>query len=436
MKKLILMAAVAIFSLGASAQKLKPVADLSLLNKVNLSEGQFKTNVKVAGLKDGVELTKKAQTRINEDELPANGVRKDYFLFYSDYVNQAGLFNRGVKQTLVFDDATNTVYIPLMMLNTSAGLDGVYIPCRRQATDDPNMDQVIVPNQYVVGQALVGGYAEDVMINQLNFMTQDGEPLETEGVLFYDKATGALITGSYQIKNEGGQIETIPVYYGIYQGNDLKATTMCCNLVYYPINDEFFDKPVTRPFTFMNNSNEIESGIVTEYSMPAVGLRFFNGLFNDYKNSWAIMAPTSEDLTANTWGMPSQYVDESVWLVDGEPIIQNGEEYISYNVNTASVFDYDAVNDTYSQQDGEYMYAMTFDSNYMQHVPFYGYSQITFGKATPTGINNVTTSTDKEAVATEYYDLSGRRVSAAEKGVTIKVEKYADGTSKATKVMK
>ena len=48
----------------------------------------------------------------------------------------------------------------------------------------------------------------------------------------------------------------------------------------------------------------------------------------------------------------------------------------------------------------------------------------------------MTTSTDKEAVATEYYDLSGRRVSAAEKGVTIKVEKYADGTSKATKVMK
>ena len=109
---------------------------------------------------------------------------------------------------------------------------------------------------------------------------------------------------------------------------------------------------------------------------------------------------------------------------------------VSIDLNSYTTFLYDEITGGYNQTEGEYMFELGYDTNGHQVVVMEGYSNMVLGAATPVGINNVTTSTDKEAVATEYYDLSGRRVSAAEKGITIKVEKYADGTSKATKVMK
>ena len=56
-------------------------------------------------------------------------------------------------------------------------------------------------------------------------------------------------------------------------------------------------------------------------------------------------------------------------------------------------------------------------------------------KATTTGISSVVNS-DADVVSTEYYDLSGRRVSDAQKGLYIKVMKYADGTTKSVKTVK
>ncbi len=51
-----------------------------------------------------------------------------------------------------------------------------------------------------------------------------------------------------------------------------------------------------------------------------------------------------------------------------------------------------------------------------------------------TSISSVENSND--AVSTEYFDLSGRRINNADKGISIMRMKYADGTTKAVKVMK
>ena len=131
--------------------------------------------------------------------------------------------------------------------------------------------------------------------------------------------------------------------------------------------------------------------------------------------------------------MIAQYKDETTALIYGEPTPDGN---VSIDLNSYTTFLYDEITGGYNQTEGEYMFELGYDTNGHQVVVMEGYSNMVLGAATPVGINNVTTSTDKEAVATEYYDLSGRRVSAAEKGITIKVEKYADGTSKATKVMK
>ena len=52
------------------------------------------------------------------------------------------------------------------------------------------------------------------------------------------------------------------------------------------------------------------------------------------------------------------------------------------------------------------------------------------------GVESVEAGAESEVVATEYYDLSGRRMTEAVSGVGIMVKKYADGTRKATKVMR
>lgn len=51
-----------------------------------------------------------------------------------------------------------------------------------------------------------------------------------------------------------------------------------------------------------------------------------------------------------------------------------------------------------------------------------------------TSISSVENSND--AVSTEYFDLSSRRINNADKGISIMRMKYADGTTKAVKVMK
>ena len=54
----------------------------------------------------------------------------------------------------------------------------------------------------------------------------------------------------------------------------------------------------------------------------------------------------------------------------------------------------------------------------------------------PTGIGALRPETGEAPAGAAVYDLSGRRISAAARGVSVKVEKYADGTSKAVKVVK
>ena len=63
------------------------------------------------------------------------------------------------------------------------------------------------------------------------------------------------------------------------------------------------------------------------------------------------------------------------------------------------------------------------ESNYTEYYPVYN----------TTGINLVRTSA---ITATEYYDLSGRKLSEPQQGINIRVERMADGKSVSSKVIK
>ena len=51
----------------------------------------------------------------------------------------------------------------------------------------------------------------------------------------------------------------------------------------------------------------------------------------------------------------------------------------------------------------------------------------------PNGIETVATDANKQIVGETYFDLSGRKLSKAGKGVAIKNIKFADGTTKSVK---
>ena len=111
----------------------------------------------------------------------------------------------------------------------------------------------------------------------------------------------------------------------------------------------------------------------------------------------------------------------------------------SGNLLNESTLTYNSSDNTYKTDDGTSFADIIYDDGSTSgEEGYYLYSNILSNMsigASTTAISNVENS-NKDVVATEYFDLSGRRISNAAQGVSIMVSKYADGTSKAIKIMK
>ena len=95
-------------------------------------------------------------------------------------------------------------------------------------------------------------------------------------------------------------------------------------------------------------------------------------------------------------------------------------------------FAYDAATDSYTMSDYTLVNLFAKSSNSLGYSDSYDNLKI---KATTTGINKVESS-DADVVSTQYFDISGRRINSAQKGINVKVMKYSDGTTKTVKVIK
>lgn len=60
--------------------------------------------------------------------------------------------------------------------------------------------------------------------------------------------------------------------------------------------------------------------------------------------------------------------------------------------------------------------------------------QLNFANGTITGVDNIATTSP--VVSTEYFDLSGRRISKPENGFSIQRRHHADGSVTTVKAMK
>lgn len=418
MKKLILLAAVALLSLGASAQGFKFNAEPA---KSNVK------NVKIANpdfLKGAKAVTPKG-TLTRTGEVP-EGEKREFFLnrqdavFYYTDLYQGSLFPHITKETLIFGN-DGKVYIPNMMY--ASQFEGTtYI----EGTLNADGSQITIQPNQVVGTTPVetspGVTTDiDVYISAINSM---GQPLSTPITLYVDKSTGVIYNMDENFTL--GLLATV--------GTQTQMITYSAYFNYYPINNsDLFQAPLTREATATETTQSNQAPHTTKYSVEdynvAIGGRFIKGLLPAYPNSWimGVYQNNSNNITIGTQV-----------LNDGILLYVNDSEFI--NMNNKSLFTAGMLEDTYTQASGstitDIYYYSGDDLNPAGSYNTATYQNIALGTPIASGINNVETSTDKEAVSVEYYDLSGRRISAAEKGVSIKVEKYADGTSKAVKVMK
>ena len=436
MKKLILLAAVALLSLGASAQdynieqyKTALSAPLSaetgnakeLRSKLLSGEGRIVTN------------TARTATRTVTPE----GRAEEFFLLRNEEVDfpiLKNLVQRLTKETVYFSEDGSTVYLPNMVWPSQFGTTPNYVKGTIEGAF------INIPAGQEVGMMQMDGVTYEFYLapvdidvtSQTGVITPSTDPIK----FYYDKNEGVI-----SFMNPSGTQSYSGAYVGLFcnyivnnaeYAQYINYDTGC---MYY--SHTFYDDPVNRSLSYVDlYSQKTGTGTVEDYD-TALGYRFMKGLLPDFPNVYVLLqyAKNSENLITGLQVIGDNRV---IFASDGTASIEKMETnscpFIytaatdTYSSNTTPVrtlrdLVYTEVEDAFGETENKYVYS-------------HEYSNITIGPATPTGINNVQTSTDKEAVSVEYYDLSGRRISAVEKGVSIKVEKYADGTSKAVKVMK
>lgn len=178
----------------------------------------------------------------------------------------------------------------------------------------------------------------------------------------------------------------------------------------YTYDHEGYDTPIQT----VNGTLEVIS--LGDYS-------YIKGLMPELNpDAWSFAYMENGNLTLS---LP-QIIDEDMAAVFVD--FNNGGQIMTDPI----AFTYDAASDCYTMSDYTLVNLFTTPSNSLGYSDSYDNLKI---KATTTGINKVESS-DADVVSTQYFDISGRRINSAQKGINVKVMKYSDGTTKTVKVIK
>lgn len=355
--------------------------------------------------------TLKTPLKAPQTRATPTGEARDYFFDRLESVNGLGVFERINKVTLYFDG--NTVYIPNDFSRTYFDeTEPVYITGTLSA-DGTTI--TIEPGQKV------GTYQGmlDFYISKAD--PETGESVDGSIILSYNAATGQIAetTGEFEVDITSAQgYLSYSVYWSFIPAE------------YFTKSERTLTGEGDEPdYNLMQIVPVTVNRTVEDYCLASAGVHVIKGLFNLYPDNYVIMSEEENgDLTVGAQVVAD---DEAMFVM----LSNSG----SININDVSTFALDAATNSYTQATGEtimnaYVTSQTPSGSFSYDTD---YTNLKLSAPTSSGINDITTSgMEKDAVSTQYYDLSGRRVSGAEKGVSIKVMKFADGTSKAVKVMK
>lgn len=392
MRKLLLIAAV-MFSLGSMAQ-----SPLRLAKEFKMAENNLK---KVNNLMR-VSLPSASTMKKAPAKAAPEGESRTYYLDFYTSAYGVGTLPEFHKAVNVVYGADNKVYIQNMMYPS---LFDTYIE------GELNGNTITIPN----GQA-IGTFGDTYNMVLCNMAVVE----ETDGVSFVpDQSSEFTLT----VDNEYGTITSGENSFLGIVTDDYKNTLTVGGIMQF-VPEDLFPAADEHEYTYDHEGYDTPIQTVNG-TLEVISLgdySYIKGLMPELNpDAWSFAYMENGNLTLS---LP-QIIDEDMAAVFAD--LNNGQI-----MTDPIAFTYDAASDCYTMSDYTLVNLFATSSNSLGYSDSYDNLKI---KATTTGINKVESS-DADVVSTQYFDISGRRINSAQKGINVKVMKYSDGTTKTVKVIK
>ena len=390
MKKILLIAA-AVLSLNTFARTTK--TKVSISDKIKTEEvSKFKTAARTDLMKAGNANKAKAKA-------PASGTTKTYYADYEESVTGlTSMMERvHVKYDITFGD-DGKVYIPNLFLRSVAG-DDVYLT----GTYDSATNEITLDNNQEIYDLIM----YSLFVSQKNYDT--GNP-DTEGYkLILDPQTGII--------RSADMTKFLTAF--LTDGNTNETYTDIRAINYYPA--DMFPAPETHKYEYTDKNNNRKETTIDIVNMGT--LCYARNLLPTCPDAWIEGYYDGDDIVFNSYDIG----DDDLLMMFGSYV----------EMSPSCRFTYDSYDNTYKGEEG--ISLMDYYYYYGGDLPSTFYSdnscsEMVIHADAVSGISSLENA--KEPVSTEYFDLSGRRINNADKGISIMRMKYADGTTKAVKVMK
>lgn len=382
------------FSLGSMAQ-----SPLRLAKEFKMAENNLK---KVNNLMR-VSLPSASTMKKAPAKAAPEGESRTYYLDFYTSAYGVGTLPEFHKAVNVVYGADNKVYIQNMMYPS---LFDTYIE------GELNGNTITIPN----GQA-IGTFGDTYNMVLCNMAVVE----ETDGVSFVPNQSSEF---TLTVDNEYGTITSGEnSFLGIVTDDYQNTLTVGGIMQFVP--EDFFQAADEHEYTYDHEGYDTPIQTVNG-TLEVISLgdySYIKGLMPELNpDAWSFAYMENGNLTLS---LP-QIIDEDMAAVFAD--FNNGGQIMTDPI----AFTYDAASDCYTMSDYTLVNLFATSSNSLGYSDSYDNLKI---KATTTGINKVESS-DADVVSTQYFDISGRRINSAQKGINVKVMKYSDGTTKTVKVIK
>ncbi len=417
MKKLLLTTAFVLLALGASPQGLKSLIPASVL------AGETVTGLKGGHNVGNLDLGKarKSAAARAAAKAPEGESRMFMLLDYepvSGFTEEDGAeiaFPRIRKQELVFAD-DGKVYIPNMMLTSALGegwLEGVF---------DGDGNIVIEPGQTVATYSDPElGMSNDFILSTVDYSTDGYQPGNEPITLYFEDDGYYLPEGQFLglFRVDEYPFLPMPIY---------TLQTYCSDLAYGDVSA--LGEPVEYDYTCDELTGEAATGLTGTVEMYS----------EEDMNISTSLLPACPDAMMMFIG----YAGKEDIMAYCTTVADDDALFMGYTAVGGGAYQTASfINFFYNGADGSYDCEDGFTLGDFFINPLNGtsgfscmYGNMSLVPSGTAGVGSVGAAGGRSVVATEYYDLSGRRTGKAAKGVGIVVEKYADGTSRAVKVVR
>lgn len=390
MRKILLIAAV-LFSLGSMAQR--PISFNQNFKKFG---NNIKVNTEMSSMPSEV-LNKKAKAPAKAPE----GEAKTYYLDFYNYCYGYTIAPEIHKAINVVYGDNNKVYIQNMM---NPSIFDTYIE------GDLEGNVITIKNGQAIGELQGKNY---VLCNMA---------VDSEGQISTDETSDFKLTID---ENYGIIASAEDGFIGIVAADNYNYIFTVAGIMQF-VPENLFPAADEHEYTYDYEAYGIPKQTNKKSTVQIINLgeiSYVKGLMPEN--------------TPDTW-MLFENVDGVLTMTLPQNISEDvAAGFIDFNNNGKIIYDpvefkYDAVSDTYKMSQYSLTDLFINQSQSLSYSEKYDNLRI---KKTTTGINKVE-GNDADVVSTEYFDLSGRRISNAQKGINVKVMKFSDGTTKTVKVIK